>query len=70
MPVYYNQTVRASAYDNPINATHQGHRDGRSVRPNSLDAACTNGLLEREVVLSILNQTLTWPTYQQFVVDD
>lgn len=32
----------------------------------SLDAAVKNGLLEQEVVLSILNRTYVWPTYQQF----
>lgn len=36
------------------------------VFPNSLAAACRYGLLEREVVLSILNRTPTWPTYQTF----
>jgi hypothetical protein len=35
---------------------------------NSLVAACYYGLLEREVVLSIVNNTPTWPTFQKFVV--
>lgn len=38
--------------------------------PNSLAAACKNGVLERDVVLSIANNTVTWPTYQKFVVAD
>lgn len=33
---------------------------------NTLEAACRYGLLEREVVLSILNRTPTWPTFQRF----
>jgi hypothetical protein len=54
-------------YDHPIDEpivdadTDEEYRD-------SLDAACQNGLLEREVVLSILNHTLTWPTFQKFAV--
>lgn len=54
-------------YDNPIDAPVRD--DDTDVEfPNSLAAACTYGLLEREVVLSILNNTLTWPTYQRFVI--
>jgi hypothetical protein len=37
---------------------------------NSLEAACRYGLLEREVVLSVLNKTPTWPTYQMFELVD
>lgn len=33
---------------------------------DSLAAACRYGLLEREVVMSVLNKTPTWPTYQMF----
>lgn len=36
---------------------------------NTLAAACQNGLLEREVVGSILHNTYAWPTYQKFVID-
>jgi hypothetical protein len=42
--------------------------DTEEMFPNSLAAACRYGLLEREVVLSVLNNTLTWPTYQRFEV--
>jgi hypothetical protein len=34
--------------------------------PNSFVCATTLGLLERDLVLSILNNTYTWPTYQFF----
>jgi hypothetical protein len=39
------------------------------VFDDSLAAACRYGLLEREVVLSILNQTPAWPTYQTFELE-
>lgn len=57
-------------YDNPIEApVHAVHE--QETFPNSFAAACRYGLLEREVVLSILNRTVTWPTYQQFeLVED
>lgn len=38
----------------------------REVFSDSLAAASYYGLLEREVVLSVLNHTVTWPTFQQF----
>src|SRR4051794_39234575 len=53
-------------YDHPI---EEPVRDAETDEefPNSLAAACAYGLLEREVVLSILNNTLAWPTFQRFV---
>ena len=52
-------------YDHPINVpVHAIHE--REKFSNSLEAACRYGLLEREVVLSILNRTPAWPTYQYF----
>jgi hypothetical protein len=56
-------------YENPINVPIRDVDTGEEYS-NSMDAACANGLLEREVVLSILNRTLTWPTYQHFVIVD
>lgn len=47
--------------EEPVRSVNEGERF-----PNSLLAACRYGLLEREVVLSILNKTPTWPTYQYF----
>lgn len=41
------------------------------VSENSLECARTYGLLEKDLVLSILNRTYVWPTYQQFrVIED
>lgn len=45
----------------PVHAVNERERF-----PNSLAAACRYGLLEREVVLSILHRTPAWPTYQNF----
>lgn len=52
-------------YENPIDVPVRaiGYDERFS---NSLEAACRYGLLEREVVLSILNRTPAWPTYQNF----
>jgi hypothetical protein len=44
--------------------------DTREVFPNSLAAACHYGLLEREVVLSVLHRTPALPTYQMFELAD
>lgn len=54
-------------YENPIEVPIRAADTGETF-PNSFAAACRYGLLEREVVLSILNHTLAWPTYQRFEV--
>jgi hypothetical protein len=38
----------------------------RDVYENSWDCAQKNGLLHDDLVLSILNRTYVWPTYQEF----
>lgn len=38
----------------------------KEVSANSFECAQRYGLLEEDVVLSILNRTVTWPTYQEF----
>jgi len=62
--VQYNRQFD-DRYDHPINSPVRAINE-RERFPNSLDAACRYGLLEREVVLSIRNRTLAWPTYQSF----
>lgn len=54
-------------YTNPI-MTQIRDVESKLIYSDSFDAACSNGLLEREVVLSILNHTVAWPTYQRFEV--
>jgi len=63
--VLYNRQFDGDRYDNPINEPVREANEGERFK-NSLEAACRYGLLEREVVLSILNRTPTWPTYQYF----
>lgn len=62
--VQYNRQFE-ERYENPINAPIHAINE-RERFPNSLAAACRYGLLEREVVLSVLNNTPAWPTYQEF----
>ncbi len=40
--------------------------DSGEISENSMEAAMRYGLLEEDVVLSIANRTVTWPTYQKF----
>lgn len=49
------------AINESVHAIHE-----QEVFPNSAAAACRYGLLEIEVVLSIINRTPAWPTYQFF----
>jgi len=62
--VLYNRQFE-DRYENHIEAPVRAVNEGERF-PNSLAAACRYGLLEREVVLSILNRTPAWPTYQYF----
>jgi len=62
--VYYVNQFK-EPYVNPIR-TQVRAIESQEVFPDSLSAACRYGLLEREVVLSVLNKTPTWPTYQTF----
>lgn len=52
-------------YDNPIDEPIHAINEGERF-PNSFATACRYGLLEREVVLSIVHKTPAWPTYQIF----
>lgn len=62
--IHYNNQFE-DRYDNPINSPVRDV-DSSEEFPNSMAAACYFGLLEREIVLSILNHTYALPTYQQF----
>ena len=62
--VLYNRQFE-DRYDHPIEAPVRAVNEGERFS-NSLVAACRYGLLEREVVLSVLNRTPAWPTYQYF----
>ena len=62
--ILYKQQFR-DRYDHPLDVPIKCISDGEKFS-NSLEAACRYGLLEREVVLSVLNKTPAWPTYQYF----
>jgi len=62
--VLYNRQFE-DRYDHPIEAPIRAVNEGERF-PNSLRAASRYGLLEREVVLSVLNRIPAWPTYQYF----
>jgi len=64
--IKYNQQFR-HPYPNPILAPIQDLRTGQ-VSENSIECAKRYGLLEDDLVLSILNRTYVWPTYQEFAV--
>lgn len=64
--IRYNQQFRYPA-DNPITMPIVDLKT-REVSDNSFECAKRYGLLERDLVLSILNRTYVWPTYQEFGV--
>lgn len=62
--IKYNQQFRHQ-YHNPIMAPVVDLKTGE-VSENSTECAKKYGLLEQDLVLSILNRTYVWPTYQEF----
>jgi NUMOD4 motif len=62
--IRYNQQFR-HYYPNPIRAKIID-LETREISESSFECACRYGLLERDLVLSILNRTYVWPTYQKF----
>ena len=52
-------------YENPIMHQIVDLKTGE-VSENSFECAKRYGLLEQDLVLSILNRTYVWPTYQEF----
>jgi hypothetical protein len=64
--VQYNRQFR-ERYPHPIEYPIRDTK-ANEVLPDSLEVAKRYGLLEKDVVLSILNRTYTWPTYQIFEV--
>lgn len=57
-------------YDHPINKPIRDVASGL-IFPDSFSVATHFGLLEKDIVLSILNRTVVWITYQTFeLVED
>lgn len=66
--VKYNKQM-AYRFHSPIPYPIRDRETGE-LYENSLDVSVRNGLLESDVVLSILNRTYVWPTYQLFEMAD
>lgn len=64
--VRYNQQFRIP-YAHHIEAPIEDMKTGE-VSSDSFTCAIRYGLLEKDIVQSILNRTVTWPTYQEFRV--
>lgn len=64
--VKYNQQFRYP-YDNPILSPIMDIKTGE-VSENSFECSKKYGLLEKDLILSILNRTFVWPTYQEFAI--
>lgn len=62
--VLYNRQF-AEPYEHPIVTPIRDPATGR-IFPNSFSVATHYGLLEKDIVLSILNRTVVWITYQRF----
>jgi hypothetical protein len=62
--IKYNRQFR-HPYGNSINAPIVDLKTNE-VSENSFECAKRYGLLEQDLVLSILNRTYVWPTYQKF----
>lgn len=62
--IRYNQQFR-HPYENSIMAPVVDLKSGE-ISDNSFECAKRYGLLEKDLVFSILNRTYVWPTYQEF----
>ncbi len=61
--IKYNRQFRYP-YHNRINSPLVEKKTGE-ISNNSIDCAVRYGLLEEEIVISILTRTYVWPTYQE-----
>lgn len=64
--VKYNQQFR-HPYENSIDDSIMDEKT-HEISINSFDCATKYGLLEEDVVLSIMSRTYVWPTYQRFII--
>jgi hypothetical protein len=64
--IKYNKQFKYP-YDQPITLPIVDLKTGE-VTANSFECAKKYGLLESEVVYSILNRMYVWPTYQEFAI--
>lgn len=67
--IKYNKQFK-EPYSYPIYQIIEDVKTGEQSE-NSFECARKYGLLESDVVLSIMNRTVVWPTYQEFqVIED
>jgi hypothetical protein len=64
--IKYNQQFKIPC-ETPILSSVVDIKTGE-ISENSFEAAKRYGLLEKDLVFSILNRTYVWPTYQEFGV--
>ncbi len=64
--VEYNRQFK-EPYPNPINSPIV-EKHTRVKFANSWECSVAQGFLERDLVLSILNKTYVWPSYEEFEV--
>jgi hypothetical protein len=62
--IKYNQQFR-HPIENPIHSRIMDLKT-KEVSENSFECACRYGLLEQDLVESIMSRTYVWPTYQEF----
>lgn len=67
--IQYHRQFTIAPYRNPIKSPVKA-RGEREVFPDSFSAAMRYGLLERDVVMSIYNNTYAWPNYMVFEIAD
>lgn len=65
--IAYNRQFKEALPD-AINVPIVDIKDPTIKFPNSFTCSTHLGLLEKDLVLSILNRTYVWPTYQEFGV--
>lgn len=64
--IKYNRQFRHS-YQNSIMAPLVDLKTGE-VSSNSIECSKRYGLLEQDLVMSVINRTYVWPTYQEFAI--
>ncbi len=65
---YHQQFKHYIKYGPLIDLPIRNRETGSSYK-NSWDLATTEGLLDRDVQLAMINGTYTWPNYQQYVIN-
>lgn len=65
---YHQQFRPFDTTPHPVIASRVQDRKTGVIYRNSMEAATTCGLLDKEILTSWLKHTYVWPTYQEFIV--